>query len=88
MPGRVAIFIDGAYLEFVLKDEFQEARIDYQALSKYLAGDSDILRPTTIIAQRTRAILQPRKRASATPRSAGSLQHSRAIRVIPSDLAV
>ncbi len=44
MPGRVAIFIDGAYLEFVLRDEFQEARIDHQALSKCLAGDSDILR--------------------------------------------
>ena len=44
MPGRVAIFIDGAYLEFVLRDEFQEARIDHQTLSKCLAGDSDILR--------------------------------------------
>ena len=44
MPGRVAIFIDGAYLEFVLRDEFHEARIDHQALSKHLAGDSDILR--------------------------------------------
>ena len=44
MANRAAIFIDGAYLDFVLKDEFNDARIDYQALSKHLAGDSDILR--------------------------------------------
>ncbi len=41
---RVAIFIDGAYLEHVLKDEFNEARIDFQALSERMAGTSDILR--------------------------------------------
>ena len=33
MPNRVAIFIDGAYLDFVLKDEFQDARINYETLS-------------------------------------------------------
>ena len=44
MANRVAIFIDGAYLDFVLKDEFQDARVNYEALSKHLAGDSDILR--------------------------------------------
>ncbi len=44
MANRVAIFIDGAYLDFVLKDEFHDARIDYEALSKHLAGDGDILR--------------------------------------------
>ena len=44
MPNRVAIFIDGAYLDFLLKEEFQDARINYEALSKHLAGDSDILR--------------------------------------------
>ena len=41
---RVAIFIDGAYLEHVLKDEFREARVDFQALSERMAGTSDILR--------------------------------------------
>ena len=44
MAGRVAIFIDGAYLDHVLRNEFKDARIDYEALSKELAGDSDVLR--------------------------------------------
>lgn len=44
MANRIAIFIDGAYLDYVLKEEFNDARIDYQALSKCLAGESDILR--------------------------------------------
>ena len=44
MPNRVAIFIDGAYLDYLLKDEFSGVRIDYRALSERMAGDSDILR--------------------------------------------
>ena len=44
MANRVAIFIDGAYLDNVLRSEFQNARIDYQALPKAVAGESDILR--------------------------------------------
>ena len=44
MPNRVALFIDGAYLDFVLRDEFQNTHIDYGALSTQLAGDGDILR--------------------------------------------
>ncbi len=44
MPGRVAIFIDGAYLEYILREEFSSPRIDFQALSEELAGESDILR--------------------------------------------
>ncbi|MBI4329020.1 MAG: NYN domain-containing protein [Chloroflexi bacterium] len=44
MPNRVAIFIDGAYLDHVLREEFHDARIDYAAFSKQLAGESDILR--------------------------------------------
>ena len=44
MANRAAIFIDGAYLDFVLRDEFQGVRINYQALSEALAGGSDILR--------------------------------------------
>jgi hypothetical protein len=38
--SRVAIFIDGAYLDFMLRDEFNGARIDYSLLSRNL----DILR--------------------------------------------
>jgi uncharacterized LabA/DUF88 family protein len=44
MPNRVAIFVDGAYLDYVLKDEFHDARIDYPAFSRLIAGESDILR--------------------------------------------
>lgn len=41
---RVAIFIDGAYLDNVLRAEFQNAQIDFQALSDSLAAESNILR--------------------------------------------
>ena len=44
MANRVAIFIDGAYLDFLLKNDLEGVRIDYASLSKKLAGDSDILR--------------------------------------------
>ncbi len=44
MPNRVAIFIDGAYLDNVLRAEFGTARIDYQALSTALTGASELLR--------------------------------------------
>ena len=44
MANRVAIFIDGAYLDHLLVGEFNKARIDYDALSKQMAGDADILR--------------------------------------------
>ena len=44
LANRVALFIDGAYLDYVLRAEFKGARIDYRALSEQLADDSDILR--------------------------------------------
>ena len=44
MPNRVAIFIDGAYLDNVLREEFQNVQIDYQSLSNALAEKSNILR--------------------------------------------
>ena len=44
MAHRIAIFIDGAYLANVLRNEFNGARIDFQTLSKTIAGDSEILR--------------------------------------------
>jgi len=66
--GRVAVFIDGAYLDYVLRDEFAKARIDYGGLSERLAGAVDLLRtyyyhclpyqsptPTVDEAQRIRA---------------------------------
>ena len=44
MPNRTAIFIDGAYLEHVLREEFGIPTIDFHAFSQYMAQDSDILR--------------------------------------------
>jgi len=42
--GRVAILIDGAYLDWVLRDEFELAKIDYGLFSQALARDMDVLR--------------------------------------------
>ena len=44
MANRAALFVDGAYLDYLLRDEFNRARIDYGALSSEMAGDSEILR--------------------------------------------
>ena len=44
MADRAAIFIDGAYLEYVLKDEFKGASIDFSSLSRAMAENADILR--------------------------------------------
>ena len=44
MANRVAIFIDGAYLDYLLIEEISGARIDYGTLSKQMAGDAEILR--------------------------------------------
>ncbi len=42
--SRIAIFIDGAYLGYVLKDEFGLVKIDYGVLAEKLADGLDILR--------------------------------------------
>jgi uncharacterized LabA/DUF88 family protein len=42
--SRVAIFIDGAYLGYLLKNEFALVRVDYEKLANQLAGGIDILR--------------------------------------------
>ncbi len=44
MTLRTAIFIDGAYLEAVIREEFGVARINHHKLSLELGGGSDILR--------------------------------------------
>ena len=44
MPNRIAIFIDNAYLQKVLWNEFPGARLDYGALAQKVAGDAEILR--------------------------------------------
>ncbi len=41
---RIAIFIDGAYLEATLRDEHQGARIDYSKFARKVAGEIEILR--------------------------------------------
>jgi uncharacterized LabA/DUF88 family protein len=42
--SRSAVFIDGAYLEFVLKDEFERAPIDFAALVTRMTGNRELLR--------------------------------------------
>lgn len=42
--GRIAIFIDGGYLDAVLRDEFRGARIDYALLAEEIARGHDLLR--------------------------------------------
>lgn len=44
MPDRIAIYIDGGYLDKILQLEFNKAKINYEALSEWIAGDIDILR--------------------------------------------
>lgn len=44
MPERLAIFIDGGYLDAVLRDEFGLPRIDYKKLTEQLAGEDPLLR--------------------------------------------
>lgn len=41
---RIAIFIDGAYLEKVLKEEFNEPKIDFEKLVREIQGNKDLLR--------------------------------------------
>ena len=42
--GRIAIFIDAAYLQFTLKEEFNSSRIDMQKLVTRMAENREILR--------------------------------------------
>ncbi len=42
--ARLAVFIDGGYLDALLKYEFAEVRIDYQALVAEIVGDHELLR--------------------------------------------
>lgn len=42
--SRIAIFMDGAYLQFVLREEFASPKIDFRLLSQKVADGRDILR--------------------------------------------
>jgi len=42
--ARVAVFIEGGYLDEVLRKEFSMARLDYGKLSSRLAAPDDLLR--------------------------------------------
>ena len=44
MADRVAIFIDGAYLDRVRQDEFGGVRINFETFAATLAGGHDLLR--------------------------------------------
>lgn len=42
--GKIAIFIDGAYLSKVLQGSFGSPQIDFSKLSSFLANGDQILR--------------------------------------------
>lgn len=42
--GRIAIFLDGGYLDKVLVYDHDHGRIDYEKLTKEMAGQNDLLR--------------------------------------------
>lgn len=42
--GRIAVFIDGAYLEHLLKEEFGAPRIDFALLVKHASRHRELLR--------------------------------------------
>ena len=42
--GRIAIFIDAAYLQFTLREEFNTAKIDFNKLVNGMADGREILR--------------------------------------------
>jgi uncharacterized LabA/DUF88 family protein len=42
--GRIAVFIDGGYLDHVLRDEFHGIKIDYEKFPKLLANNDNLLR--------------------------------------------
>lgn len=44
MPERVAIFIDGGYLDYVLSDLGLFGKVDYKAFADALKGPGDLLR--------------------------------------------
>ena len=44
MPDRAALFIDGAYWEILLRQEFHAPQVDFEALSRVMAKGSNILR--------------------------------------------
>lgn len=42
--SRIAVFIDGAYLEFLLRQEFGAPKIDFELLVRQIAGTHELLR--------------------------------------------
>jgi uncharacterized LabA/DUF88 family protein len=44
---KSAIFIDGGYLNRILKDKFKESRIDYEKLSNYISKTLNLMRLRT-----------------------------------------
>ena len=44
MPGRAALFIDGAYWKILFRHEFNAVQVDFEALSRVMTIGSNILR--------------------------------------------
>ena len=71
MANRVGIFIDGAYLDRLLHDEFRGARVDYRRLSERMAGSAIVLRTHYYdcpLYQEATATLEQRRRYSTQRR--------------------
>lgn len=84
--SRIAIFIDGAYLDYTLRGEFGEARIAYEQLSARLALDIDILRTyyyNCLLYQSNPPTIEERESDSPVPRA--SAARLSACRVMKSD---
>lgn len=72
---RSAIFIDGAYLDKLLCNEFRGARLDMQAFARHLANGTEILRSYYYTAHLTKEIRQPKKNGLEWPRATNILMH-------------
>jgi len=42
--GRIAIFIDGAYFQYMLREEFASEKVDYGLLAEKIAAGREVLR--------------------------------------------
>ena len=42
--GRIAVFLDGGYVDYVMRDEFAFAKIDYKKLADKMSAGHDLLR--------------------------------------------
>ena len=69
--GRIAIFIDAAYLRFMLKDEFGRPRIDFQKLVTRMPAVEKSYIPTIMTANHISLTRRRSRRAKGSVRRSG-----------------